>query len=99
MRSKSNQYQHTVKDIQLPISEPHWLAGTISRIGICVLPPGPSLNCEHHSSNFRVMRENALKIAFVEPDTVTIRSGHDPSEMFIFAPDCKDNICKNKSVN
>lgn len=37
---------------QLPISDPHWLAGTIKRIGICVLPPPPevpfSLNCEHH---------------------------------------------------
>jgi hypothetical protein len=28
-------------------------------------------------------------MAFVEPDTVTIRSGHEPSDIFIFAPDCK----------
>lgn len=33
-----------------PISDPHWLAGTIKRIGICILPPDvvESLNCEHH---------------------------------------------------
>lgn len=39
------------------------------------------------SSNFFVISENALKIAFVDPETVTIRSGHDPSDMLIFAPD------------
>lgn len=27
-------------------------------------------------------------MAFVDPDTVTMRSGHDPSEILIFAPDC-----------
>lgn len=43
------------------------------------------------SSNFFVINENALKIALVDPDTVTMRSGHDPSEMFIFAPDCNKN--------
>jgi hypothetical protein len=34
----------------LPINDPHWLAGTIKRIGICVSPPEvlTSLNCEHH---------------------------------------------------
>lgn len=26
-------------------------------------------------------------IALADPDTVTIRSGHDPSDMLIFAPD------------
>lgn len=31
-------------------------------------------------------------MALVEPDTVTIRSGHEPSEMLIFAPDCKWKI-------
>lgn len=32
------------------MSDPHWLAGTINRIGTCVLPPVGvlSLNCEHH---------------------------------------------------
>lgn len=40
------------------------------------------------SSNFLVMSENALKIAFVEPETVTMRSGHDPSDILIVAPDC-----------
>lgn len=38
----------------LPMSDPHWLAGTINRIGICVLPPHvgvASLNCEHHWTN------------------------------------------------
>lgn len=39
------------------------------------------------SSNFLVIRENALKIAFVEPETVTMRSGHDPSDILIVAPD------------
>lgn len=28
-----------------------------------------------------------MNIAFVEPATVTIRSGHDPSDILIFAPD------------
>lgn len=41
------------------------------------------------SSNFLVINENALNIAFVDPDTVTIRSGHEPSEIFILAPDWK----------
>lgn len=27
-------------------------------------------------------------MAFVEPDTVTMRSGQEPSDIFIFAPDC-----------
>lgn len=40
------------------------------------------------SSNFLQINVNALNIAFVVPVTVTIRSGHDPSDMFIFAPDC-----------
>lgn len=37
---------------------------------------------------------NALYIALVEPETVTIRPGQDPSDMFIFAPDY-DVILKN----
>lgn len=41
------------------------------------------------SSNFLVIKEKALNIAFVEPETVTIRSGHDPSDMLILAPDWK----------
>lgn len=41
----------------------------------------------HTSSNFFVMSVNAEKIALVVPDTVTIRSGHEPSEMLILAPD------------
>lgn len=41
------------------------------------------------SSNFFVINVNALKIELVVPDTVTIRSGHDPSDMLIFAPDWK----------
>ena len=43
------------------------------------------------SSNFLQINENALKIALVEPVTVTIRSGHEPSEMFILAPDSSRN--------
>lgn len=39
------------------------------------------------SSNFLQISVNALKIALVNPVTVTIRSGHDPSDMLIFAPD------------
>lgn len=34
-----------------------------------------------------MIKENAEYIALVVPDTVTIRSGQDPSDMFIFAPD------------
>lgn len=44
------------------------------------------------SSNFLVINENALNMAMVEPDTVTMRSGHDPSDILILAPDCKRNI-------
>lgn len=80
----------------LPMSEPHWDAGTMSLrviggLGTPVPPPPPpweSWNCEHHSSNFLQIRVNALKMEFVGPVTVTIRSGHEPSEMFILAPDC-----------
>lgn len=39
------------------------------------------------SSNFLHMSVNALKIALVLPVTVTMRSGHDPSDMLILAPD------------
>ena len=35
---------------------------------------------------------NALFIHSVVPVTVTIRSGHDPSDMFILAPLCKKII-------
>lgn len=28
-------------------------------------------------------------MALDDPDTVTIRSGQEPSDMFIFAPDCE----------
>lgn len=28
-------------------------------------------------------------MALVDPDTVTIRSGHEPSDIFILAPDWK----------
>lgn len=39
----------------LPIKDPHWLAGTINRMGIWVLPTLPtSLNCEHHWNGFQV---------------------------------------------
>lgn len=41
------------------------------------------------SSNFLQINVKALKIALVDPVTVTIRSGHDPSDMFILAPDCE----------
>lgn len=40
------------------------------------------------------MSENALRIASVDPVTVTIRSGHEPSEMLIFAPLC-NYACAN----
>lgn len=78
-------------DPPLPMREPHWEAGTMSLrvIGGLVAPPPLwlSWNCEHHSSNFLHINVNALKIAFVGPVTVTIRSWQDPSEMLIFAPD------------
>ena len=35
---------------------------------------------------------NALKMASVDPVTVTMRSGHDESEMLILAPLCKSSI-------
>lgn len=50
-----------------------------------------SLHIRLTSSNFLHINVNALKIAFVDPVTVTIRSGHEPSDMFILAPDCKYN--------
>lgn len=81
----------------LPMREPHCEAGTInlSVIGGRGMPPPPppcmSWNCEHHSSNFLQIRVNALKIELVGPVTVTIRSGHEPSEIVIFAPDCGKN--------
>lgn len=77
----------------LPIREPHCDAGTINLrvMGGLGTPPLPwmSWNWEHHSSNFLQISVNALKIEFVGPVTVTIRSGHEPSEMLIFAPDCE----------
>ena len=39
------------------------------------------------SSSFLQIRLKALKIASVDPVMVTIRSGHDPSEMLMRAPD------------
>lgn len=48
------------------------------------------------SSNFLQMSVNALKMAFVGPVTVTMRSGHEPSEMLILAPDCKHKITQLK---
>lgn len=39
------------------------------------------------SSNFLQISVNALKIALVDPVTVTILSGQDPSDMLILAPD------------
>lgn len=44
------------------------------------------------SSNFLQINVKALKIEFVDPVTVTIRSGHDPSDMFILAPDWKAKL-------
>jgi hypothetical protein len=44
------------------------------------------------SSNLLQMSENALKMAFVGPVTVTTRSGKRPSEMLILAPDCKHEL-------
>jgi hypothetical protein len=38
------------------------------------------------------MSVNALKMAFVGPVTVTMRSGQEPSDMFILAPDCKHKL-------
>lgn len=87
----------------LPIKEPHCEAGTInlSVMGGLETPPPPpapppwmSWNCEHHSSNFLHISVNALKIEFVGPVTVTIRSGQEPSEILIFAPDCVERTEK-----
>jgi hypothetical protein len=44
-------------------------------------------NCLYTSSNFLQMRLKALKMASVVPVIVTIRSGQDPSEMLMRAPD------------
>lgn len=38
------------------------------------------------SSNLRAMRAKALRMASVEPVTVTMRSGQEPSDMVILAP-------------
>lgn len=38
------------------------------------------------------MRVKALKMAVVLPVTVTMRSGHDPSDMFILAPDWNKKV-------
>ena len=43
------------------------------------------------SSNFLQIKVNALKMALVAPVTVTIRSGQEPSDMLILAPDCNNN--------
>lgn len=50
------------------------------------------------SSNFLVISENALKMAVVEPDTVTMRSGHDPSDMLMMAPDCHEKHERQISI-
>lgn len=44
----------------LPIKDPHWLAGTIKRSGICVLPFDvlTSLNWEHHCNGIIVDNDN-----------------------------------------
>jgi hypothetical protein len=44
------------------------------------------------SSNFLQMSVNALKMAFVGPVTMMMRSGKQPSEMLILAPDCKHDL-------
>jgi hypothetical protein len=44
------------------------------------------------SSNFLQMSVKALRMAFAGPVTVTMRSGKQPSEMLILAPDCKHEL-------
>lgn len=48
------------------------------------------LNKFHTCSNFSQMSSKALKIASVCPVMVTILSGHDPSDMLIFAWLCNE---------
>ena len=70
-----------------PISEPHCEAGTIKRRVIGGRgTEGEVTRLERSSSNFAQIRVNAFSIAWLVPMTVTIRSGHDPSVMLIFAP-------------
>ena len=76
----------------LPMSDPHCDAGTMSRK---VTDPGfpeddpESDLCEPDpsSSSFLQIKLKDLKIDSVGPVTVTILSGIDPSEMWIFAPE------------
>lgn len=46
----------------LPIKDPHWLAGTIKRSGICVLPFDvlTSLNWEHHCNGIYIIVDNVV---------------------------------------
>lgn len=71
----------------LPISEPHCDAGTIRRrvTGGRGTLEDPSLGPS--SSNFLQIMVNAFKMDSVDPVTVTILSGTDPSVMWILAPD------------
>ena len=74
-----------------PMREPHWEAGTTSRkviggrgtLGVKV--------ASRSSSNFSQISVNALWMALLLPITVTMRSGHEPSVMLIFAPLCNGN--------
>ena len=77
----------------LPMREPHCEAGTISLnvIGGFGTPAGVR-RLLRSSSNLWQMRVKALSIAWLEPDTVTIRSGHAPSVMLILAPLCNTTV-------
>ena len=83
-----------ILDPPLPMRDPHCDAGTISlsvtdpvlldeepESDLCDPDPDPS------SSSFLQIKLKDLKMESVWPVTVTIRSGIDPSEMWILAPD------------
>jgi len=47
---------------------------------------GLDTRLDRSSSNFAQMRVNAVRICWLVPITVTIRSGQEPSVILIFAP-------------
>lgn len=72
----------------LPISEPHWLAGTTRRMVTGGLLVAVLFDIEllMSSSSFSMIIEKALKIEVVGPASVMILSGQFPSEILMRAP-------------
>ena len=75
----------------LPIMEPHWLAGTMSRRVIGGIELALHV-CIKSSSNFLHIIENDLLTFSTSPLIVTMRSGVEPSDMVILAPLFKNSF-------